>query len=91
MYSKLLLRNIPRSIRITSTSATLIVNIFINNYDKTFTSGNLVPTLSVHLDRNLIIPKWKATRHKESKKLHQDFQEFLRNKHTETWKILTGI
>ena len=56
MYSKLLLPNISSPIRITSTSATLIDNIFTNDYDDTFTSGNLVTTLSDHLAQILIVP-----------------------------------
>ena len=61
MYSKLLLPNISSPTRITSTSATLIDNIFTNNYDNTFTSGNLVTTLSDHLAQILIVPIRNAT------------------------------
>ena len=49
LYSKLLLPNISSPTRIASTSATLIDNIFTNDYDSTFTSGNLETTLSDHL------------------------------------------
>ena len=49
MYSKLLLPNIYSPTPITSTSATLIDNIFTNNCDNTFTSGNPLTTLSDHL------------------------------------------
>ena len=63
-----------------STSAILIDNIFRNDYDNTFTSGNLVTTLSDYLSQILIIPIRNTTRHKELKKVHQDFQEILRNK-----------
>ena len=55
-YSKLLLPNISGQTGITSTSETLIDNIFTNNYDKTFMSGNLVTTLSDHLGQILIVP-----------------------------------
>ena len=80
IYSKLLLPNISSLTQITSTSATLIRNIFINDYDKTFTSGNLVTTLSDYLSQILILPVRNTTRHKEPKKVHRDFQEILRNK-----------
>ena len=80
MYSKLLLPNISSPTRITSTSATLIDNIFTNNYDNTCTSGNLVTTLSDHLAQILIVPIRNTTRYKEPKKVYRDFQEFLRNK-----------
>ena len=49
MYSKLLLPNISSPTGIAPTSANLIDNIFTNDYDNTFTSGNLVTTLSSNL------------------------------------------
>ena len=49
MYFKLLLPNISSPTRITSTSTTLIDNIFTNDYANAFTSENLVTTLSDHL------------------------------------------
>ena len=79
MYSKQLLPNISSPTRITSTSATLIDNIFTNDYDNTFTSGNLVTTLSDHLAQILIVPI-RNTRHKEPKKVHRYFQKILRDK-----------
>ena len=79
MYSKLLLPNISSPTRITSTSATLIDNIFTNDYDNTFRSGNLVTTLSDHLAQVLIVQIRNATRYKEPKKVYRDFQEILRN------------
>ena len=48
-YFKLLLPNISSPTRIMSTSATMIDNIFTNDYDNAFTSENLVTTLSDHL------------------------------------------
>ena len=75
MYSKLLLPNISSPTRITSASATLIDNIFTNDYDNTFTSGNLVTTLSDHLAQILIVPIRNRTRHKEQKKVHRKFTE----------------
>ena len=80
MYSKLLFPNICSLTRTTSTSATLTHNIFLNNYDKTFTSGNLVTTLPDHLTEVLIVPIRNTTRHREPKKVHRDFQEILTNK-----------
>ena len=80
IYSKLLLPNISSPAGITSTSATLIDNIFTNDYDNTFTSGNLVITLSDQLAQILIVPIRNTTRHKEPKKVHRDFQKILRNK-----------
>ena len=80
MYSKLLLPNISSPTRITSTSATLIDNIFTNDYDNAFTSGHLLTTLSDHLAQILIVPIRNTTRHKEPKKVHRDFQKILRNK-----------
>ena len=80
IYSKLLLPNISTLTWITPTSATLIDIIFTNDYDNTFTSGNLVKILSDHLAQNLIVPFWNTTRYKEPKNVHQNFQEILRNK-----------
>ena len=92
MYSKLLSPNISSPTRITSSSVTLIDNIFTNDYDNTFTFTNLVTTLSDHLAQMLIVIR-NTTRHKEPKKVQQDFQKILRNKDIfpETYKILTGI
>ena len=80
MYSKLLLPNISSPTRITSTSATLTDSIFTNDYDNTFTSGNLVTTLSDHLAQILIVLIRNTTRYKKPKNIHHDFQEILRNK-----------
>ena len=55
-----------------STSATLIDNIFTNDYDNTFTSGKLVTTLSVHLAQILINPIRNTTRCKELKNVHSE-------------------
>ena len=80
MYSKLLLPDISSPTRITSTSATLIDNIFTKDYDNTFTSGNLVTTFSDHVAQILVVPIRNITRHKEPKTVLCDFQEILRNK-----------
>ena len=73
MYSKLLLPNISSPTRITSTSATLIDSIFTNDYDNTFTSGNLVTTLPDHLAQILIVAIQNTTKHKEPQKVHRGF------------------
>ena len=93
MYSKLLLTNTSSLTGITSTSSTLIDNIFTNDYENTFSSGNLVTTLSYQLTQILIIPIRNTTRHKKPKKVHGDFQEIRGTKilFQETYKILTGI
>ena len=80
MYSKLLLPNISTPIQIASTSATLIDNIFTNDYYNTFTSGNLVTTLSDHLAQILIVAIRNTTRYKGTKKVYLDFRDILRNK-----------
>ena len=93
MYSKLLLTNTSSLTGITSTSSKLIDNIFTNDYENTFSSGNLVTTLSYQLTQILIIPIRNTTRHKKPKKVHGDFQEIRGKKilFQETYKILIGI
>ena len=51
MYSNTLLPQITTPSRITSKSAILIDNIFVNEYDSTFLSGNLTISFSVNLLR----------------------------------------
>ena len=46
MYSNLLLPHISSPTRVTINSETLIDNIFSSNYDSSFTSGNLVTSMS---------------------------------------------
>ena len=93
MYSKLLLTNTSSLTGITSTSSKLIDNIFTNDYENTFSSGNLVTTLSYQVTQILIIPIRNTTRHKKPKKVHGDFQEIRGKKilFQETYKILIGI
>ena len=76
MYSKPLLPIISSSIRITSTSATLIDNIFTNDYDNTFTSGNLVIILSDHLAQILIVQSKKQQGAKNQKKFTEISTKF---------------
>ena len=54
MYSNTLLPQITTPSCITSKSATLIDNIFVNEYDPTFLSGNLTISLSDHLTQFLV-------------------------------------
>ena len=54
MYSNNLLPQITTPSCITSKSATLIDNIFVNEYDPTFLSGNLTISLSDHLTQFLV-------------------------------------
>ena len=79
MYSSLLLPHIFSPTRTTS-SATLIDNIFTNNYNS-FVSGNLVNTLSDHHAQFLIMGNQHSPLELNSKEhLFRDFQEFEKNK-----------
>ena len=59
MYSNTLLPRIATPSLITSKSATLIENIFVNEYDPTFLSGKLTISLSDHLAQFLIMSSVK--------------------------------
>ena len=79
MYSSLLLPHIFSPTRTTS-SATLIDNIFTNNYNS-FVSGNLVNILSDHHAQFLIMGNQHSPLELNSKEhLFRDFQEFEKNK-----------
>ena len=79
MYSSLLFPHIFSPTRTTS-SATLIDNIFTNNYNS-FVSGNLVNTLSDHHAQFLIMGNQHSPLELNSKEhLFRDFQEFEKNK-----------
>ena len=81
MYSPLLLPHIFIPTRTTSSSATLIDNIFTNNYNSSFVSGNLVNTLSDHHAQFLIMGNQHSPLELNSKEhLFRDFQEFEKNK-----------
>ena len=56
MSSYLLLPNINIPTRITSTTKTLIDNIFCNFSDPNFTSGNIITSISDHLPQFFITP-----------------------------------
>ena len=75
MYSSLLLPHIFSPTRTTSSSATLIDNIFTNNYNYSFVSGNLVNTLSDHHAQFLIMGNQYSPLELDSKEhMFRDFQ-----------------
>ena len=81
MYSSLLLLHIFSPTCTTSSSATLIDNIFTNNYNSSFVSGNLVNTLSDHHAQFLIMGNQHSPLELDSKEhMFRDFQEIERNK-----------
>ena len=81
MYSPLFLPHIFNPTRTTSSSATLRDNIFTNNYNSSFVSGNLVNTLSDHHAQFLIMGNQHSPLELDSKEhMFRDFQEIERNK-----------
>ena len=81
MYFSLLLPLIFSPTRITSSSATLIDNIFTSNYNSSFVSGNLVNTLWNHHAQFLIMGNQQSRLELDSKEhMFRDFQEIERNK-----------
>ena len=81
MYSSLLLPHIFSPTRTTSSSATLIDNIFTNNYNSSFVSGNLVNTLSDHHVQFLIMGNQHRPLESDTKEhMFRDFQEIENNK-----------
>ena len=81
MYSSLLLPHIFSPTRTTSSSATLIDNIFTNNYNSSFVSGNLVNTLSDHHAQFLIMGNQHSPLELDSKEhMFWDFQYIEKNK-----------
>ena len=81
MYFSLLLPLIFSPTRITSSSATLIDNIFTSNYNSSFVSGNLVNTLWNHHAQFLIMGNQQIRLELDSKEhMFRDFQEIERNK-----------
>ena len=74
MYSSLLLLHIFSPTRTTSSSATLIDNIFTNNYNSSFVSGNLVNTFPEHHAQFLIMGNENSSFKLDSKEhMFQDF------------------
>ena len=81
MYSSLLLPHIFIPTRTTTSSATLIYNIFTNNYNSSFVSGNLVNSLSDHHAQFLIMGNQHTSLEFDStEQMFQDFQEIEKNK-----------
>ena len=76
MYSSLHLPHIFSPTRTTSSSATLIDNIFTNSYNSSFVSGNLINTLSDHHAQFLIMGNQHSPFELDSKEyMFRDFQE----------------
>ena len=83
IYSSLLLPHIASPTRTTATSATLIHNIFSNNCNSPYTSGNLVITLSDHHAQFLILGnQHNSIENNKEQQLYRDFQEIEKKKDT---------
>ena len=81
MYFSLLLPCIFSSTHTASSSATLIDNIFTNNYSSSFVSGNLVNTLSDHHAQLLIMGSQHSPLELDStEQMFRDFQEIEKKK-----------
>ena len=72
----LLLPNINVPTRLTSTSKTLIDNIFCNYSDSSFVSGNIITCISDHLPQFLITPNCKSNSKPISKYSFRDWSKF---------------
>ena len=79
LCSNILLLNIGSPTRVTTNSEILIYNIFSNNHDSSFPSGNLVTTLSDHHSQILLM-EFQAKR-MDNEKIHilQDFSKIENN------------
>ena len=80
MYSNLLLPHIACPTCVTVNSQTLIDNIFSNNYNTSFTSGNLVTTLSDHDAQFLVIEFQTKQLGNEKILMFRDFSKIENNK-----------
>ena len=80
MYSNLLLPHIASPTCVTLNLETLIGNIFSNNYDSSFTSGNLVTTLSDHLAQFLLMEFQNKQMDNEKIQICRDFSKIENNK-----------
>ena len=80
MYSNLLLPHIACPTHVTVNSQTLIDNIFSNNYDSSFTSGNLVTTLSDHHAQFLLMEFQTKQMDNEKILMSRDFSKIENNK-----------
>ena len=80
MYANLLLPHIASPTHVTLNSETLIDNIFSNNYDSSFTSGNLVATLSDHHAQFLLMEFQNKQMDNEKIQIFRDFSKIENNK-----------
>ena len=81
MYSSLIYPHIFIPTRTTSSLATLTDNIFTNNYNSSFVSGNLVNTLSDHHTQFLIMDNQHISlEFGSTEQMFQDFPEIAKNK-----------
>ena len=80
MYSNLLLPHIASPACVTINSKTLIDNIFSNNYDSSFTSGNLVTTLPDHHAQFLLMEFQTKQMDNEKIQMFRDFSKIENNK-----------
>ena len=80
MYLNLLLPYITYPTHVTVNSQTLIDNIFSNNYDSSFTSGNLVTTLSDHHAQFLLMEFQTKQMDNEKIQMFRDFSKIKNNK-----------
>ena len=80
MYLNLLLPYITYPTHVTVNSQTLIDNIFSNNYDSSFTSGNLVTTLSDHHAQFLLMEFQTKQMDNEKIQMFRDFSKIENNK-----------
>ena len=79
MYLNLLLPYITYPTHVTVNSQTLIDNIFSNNYDSSFTSGNLVTTLSDHHAQFLLMEFQTKQMDNEKIQMFRDFSKIENN------------
>ena len=80
MYSNLFLLHVASLTHVTINSETLIDNIFSNNYDSSFTSGNLVIILSDHHAQFLLMEFQTKQMDNEKIQMFRDFSKIENNK-----------
>ena len=80
MYYNSLLPYITSPTHITARSKTLIDNIFSNDYDSPFKSGNLLTTLSDHNAQFLFLANQIKTNKNTEKQYYQDFTPMEKQK-----------
>ena len=80
MYWNLLLPHIASPTRVTAKSGTIIDNVFSNNYDSSFTSGNVVTMLSDHHAQFLLMISQTRDTDNENNQTYQDITETENNR-----------